>query len=78
MPLTLARLKVLARAIVATGAVEVGCDDCLAELDSLAELELAGKEVPVALRLVAEHIVRCPECAEELTALLAGLRALGE
>jgi Zn finger protein HypA/HybF involved in hydrogenase expression len=78
MTLTRDKLLEIAHAVVTTSEIEIGCDDCLAEIDSLAELQLAGKEVPEALRLIGEHIARCPECAEELTALRAGLSVLVE
>ncbi|HEX2570625.1 MAG TPA: hypothetical protein VH877_13800 [Polyangia bacterium] len=75
--LTLAELRHLARAVLVTAPEELDCDACLAEFDRLAEIALAGQAVPEALRLVEEHLGRCPDCHEEFQALLAALRALG-
>jgi alkylhydroperoxidase family enzyme len=43
--------------------VEIGCDDCLIQVASYCETELAGKELPEALRLVVRwaHTLLQPE-----------------
>jgi hypothetical protein len=55
----------------------LGCDECLAYIDQYAETTLAGKKIPEMMQLIEEHLRDCPECEEELQALLVALRALG-
>jgi len=74
MALKLAEVRSLVRAALATRPVEIGCDDCLAQVAAYAERELAGLPVSEALRLVEQHLGNCPECREEYEALLAALR----
>jgi hypothetical protein len=71
--LTLKEARDLFEALWATRDVEIGCDDCLMQVASYCETELAGKEVPEALRLVREHLEICAECHEEYQALLSAL-----
>lgn len=54
------------------------CDGCFEHLAEFAEAELAGKEIPEALRCVEKHIEQCACCQEEHNALLEGLRGLQE
>lgn len=68
--------KKLAEAAISVRPAEIGCDDCAAKLEVLAEHVLQAEDVPEALQLVEEHLRRCPECTEEFEALLAGLREL--
>jgi hypothetical protein len=71
--LTLKEVRDLLEAALATRDVEIGCDDCLMQVASYCETELAGKEMPEALRLVREHLEICPECHEEYQALLSAM-----
>jgi hypothetical protein len=71
--LILKEARDLFEAVLATRDVEIGCDDCLMQVASYCETELAGKEVPEALRLVREHLEICAECHEEYQALLTAL-----
>jgi hypothetical protein len=71
--LTLKDLRDLLEAARATRDVEIGCDDCLMQISRYCETELAGKDVPEALRLVREHLEICPECHEEYRALLSAM-----
>jgi hypothetical protein len=71
--LTLKEVRGLLKDLLATRDVEIGCDDCLMQVASYCETELAGKEVPEALRLVREHLEICPECHEEYQALLSAM-----
>jgi hypothetical protein len=71
--LTLKEVRDLLEASLATRDVEIGCDDCLMQVASYYEMELAGKEVPEALRLVREHLEICPDCHEEYQALLSAM-----
>jgi len=70
-------LKRLVRAAISARPVEIGCSECLAELDVFAEQTLADKEIPEALRLVREHLERCVDCREEFESLLVALRRVG-
>lgn len=67
-------LKRIVRAATSALPVEIGCDDCLAELDIFAEHKLANKELPEAMRVIEEHLERCDDCREEFVSLLAALR----
>ena len=67
-------VKALVQATVNTQEVELGCDDCLAQVGAYAERQLAGQTLPEALRRVEEHLRGCPECREEYEALLDALR----
>ncbi|MPZ21416.1 MAG: hypothetical protein GEV06_26510 [Luteitalea sp.] len=71
--LTLKNARDLCEALLATRDVEIGCDDCLMQVASYCETELAGKEIPEALRLVREHLEICAECREECQALLSAM-----
>jgi hypothetical protein len=71
--LTLKEVRDLLKDLLATREVEIGCDDCLMQIASYCETELAGKEVPEALRLVREHLEICAECHEEYQALLSAM-----
>lgn len=74
MALTLDALKKMVQAALITRPVEIGCYECLDQIDRFAERVLAGREIPEALRLVQEHLATCGECREEYEALLAALR----
>jgi hypothetical protein len=71
--LTLKNARDLCEALRATRDAEIGCDDCLMQVTSYCEIELAGKEIPEALRLVREHLEICAECHEEYQALLSAM-----
>ena len=71
--LTLKEVRDLLKDLLATREVEIGCDDCLMQIASYCETELAGKEVPEALRLVREHLEICTDCHEEYQALLSAM-----
>lgn len=76
MKLTPGILKALLRAVRMTRPDEVGCDECFAELDRFAELELAGRGAAEALPLVADHLAKCGSCREEYEALMEALRVM--
>jgi len=52
------------------------CDGCFAHLAAFAELQLAHKEIPEALRAVETHLRQCECCQAEFEALMEGLRTL--
>ncbi len=66
-------LRQLARVIVATRPDEIDCDEWLARVGRLAELERAGAPLPPDLTPVRQHIEVCPECVEEFKGLLLAL-----
>lgn len=74
MELDLETLKSVIRNIASARPDEIGCDDCLAELDRFAELELVGKSAADAFPLVADHLDRCRDCRQEYEALMEALR----
>lgn len=77
MPLSPQEVKWLVEAALETREDEIGCDDCLARVADYAERQLAGRELPEALRLVEAHLAGCYECQEEYEALRDALRASG-
>jgi hypothetical protein len=76
MTLDLDTLKRMVHGIITTHPDEIGCDECLEQLDRFVEMELAGKNAAEAMPLVQDHLERCDDCREEFEALLAALRAL--
>jgi hypothetical protein len=76
MTLDLDALKQMVREIMTTRPDEIGCDECLEQLDRFVEMTLAGRNAAEAMPLVQDHLERCDDCREEFEALLAALRAL--
>jgi len=74
MPLDRDQIGRLMRLVADTHEDEIPCDDCLAGMAAFAERELAGVEIPEALRRTEAHLQTCPECAEEYALLAAVLR----
>lgn len=68
-------LKKMVGMIATTSTVEIGCDECFAQLDRFAEMVLAGMSAADAMPLVQQHLDRCVDCREEFEALLAALKA---
>lgn len=67
------RIKRMVRNILTARPDEIGCDDCLEQLDRFVEMELAGKKAAEAMPLVQDHLERCRDCHEEFEALLKAL-----
>jgi hypothetical protein len=78
MRLTKESANKIARAAMSLSPGEIDCDDCAAKLELLAERILEARDIPEALKLVEEHLERCPECKEEFEEFLAGLRELDQ
>jgi hypothetical protein len=76
MNLEPAVLKEMVRVVLSTRPDEIGCDECLDQLDRFVEMKLAGKDAAQAMPLVQDHLERCRDCREEFEALLEALRAL--
>ena len=70
--------KALIGEIADTREVEIGCDECLEQLERFVEMKLSGLNAAQAMPLVREHVKICGECREEFEALLAALRSIGE
>ena len=71
-------LDKLVRMIAETREEEIGCDECLEQLDRFVEMKLSGLDAAQAMPLVQEHLEICGECREEFAALLAALQATEE
>jgi len=74
MPLDRRQIDRLLGFVADTCEDEIACDDCLAGMAAFAERELAGVEIPEALRRTETHLATCSECAEEYALLVAVLR----
>ncbi|MGD8625123.1 MAG: hypothetical protein PVJ34_11330 [Anaerolineae bacterium] len=70
------QVKQMARGIMTTRPDEIGCDECMQELDAFVDMTLAGRDAATAMPLVEDHLVRCGDCREEFEALLAAVQAL--
>lgn len=69
------KLKNLVREIAVTRPEEIGCDECLEQVDRFVEMELSGLNTAEAMPLVQDHLDKCDDCREEFEALLAALSA---
>ncbi len=67
-------VKRMVRSILTTRPDEIGCDECLAQMDRFVEMKLDGKDPAEAMPLVQDHLDRCRDCREEFEALLTALR----
>jgi hypothetical protein len=70
------QIRQLVRDVLNTRPDEIGCQECLEQLDQFVEMKLAGQDAASALPLVQDHLDRCKCCREEFEALLAVLQAL--
>ena len=64
----------LVRVVAETREVEIGCDECLEQLDRFAETELSGVEARAVMPLVDDHLDKCADCRSKFEALLRALR----
>jgi hypothetical protein len=64
----------LVRLLAETREIEIGCDQCFEQLDSIAETELSGLDASAAMPLVGDHLDKCADCRSTLEALLRALR----
>jgi len=65
----------VARQLEVTYEVEYSCDDVHRLLDQFAEAVLRGEDVARLMPLVQRHLDMCPDCREELEALLRVIQA---
>jgi len=61
--------------LLAPAADEITCADCREQLSDYYEAVNAGGEIPTPLAPLAQHLARCPYCAEELQMLQATMTA---
>ncbi len=64
----------LVRVVAETHETEIGCDECLEQLDSFAETELCGVKATAAMPLVGDQLDKCADCRSKFEALLTALR----
>ncbi|HZY64405.1 MAG: hypothetical protein M3N10_07305 [Actinomycetota bacterium] len=69
-------LNKLMRAVLETSDHELGCDECLDQVDRFVEMELAGLDAAAAMPLVHNHLQKCGDCREEFEALLVTVQAM--
>lgn len=67
-------LKNLLRRIEITQEIELSCDETYELLDRYAEMVVRGENPAQLLPLVKHHLEMCPDCHEELEALLSVLQ----
>jgi hypothetical protein len=63
--------------VVGPAGPELTCEECFAELDRYAELELAGSDAEAAVPGMRAHLDGCPACHEDHESLLALIRSEG-
>lgn len=68
-------MKPLVMGLANTQAEELACDDVYALLDVYAERTLQGEDVAALMPLIRHHMDMCPDCREELAALLRSIEA---
>ncbi len=76
MSLSNEQISSLLHMISSTSNDSLDCDGCFGLLAEFADSELAGKELPEALKSVETHLRQCTCCKDEYQTLLAGLREL--
>lgn len=69
------RFKSIMKLIFLTEVIEIGCDDCFAQVDKYVDMLRAGADPGEVLPKVKEHLGRCQLCEEEFRALIAILEA---
>jgi hypothetical protein len=67
--------RTLAEVLLKTKPDEITCDEWLDQVAVFAEQIAASRPIPAELQRLVDHVNICPECAEELDALVAALRA---
>jgi hypothetical protein len=64
------QMKELLRVVMATAPEEIDCDEFLARVGAYLEAIEPDGKIPPDLWAVSQHLEVCPECKEELDALL--------
>jgi len=70
--------KALIEMVLGTRDQEMTCDECVADIAELVEVQLTGKPLSAALQAVQDHLERCRDCADEYHVLRQALAALAE
>lgn len=65
MKITKDQIEQILTAVAKTSDEEVSCQSCEDRLAQFAEIQLAGKEIPDALKAIEQHLNDCAECIEE-------------
>ena len=63
-------LRGMGAMVARTGAEEMSCEECFAEMDRLVERVASGGDLNALGPLVADHLRRCGDCYEEYAVLL--------
>jgi hypothetical protein len=64
------KIRELLQQVIATEPTEIDCEELLARVGAYVESATSERELSVELRVVAQHLEVCPECKEEIEALL--------
>lgn len=78
MALTKDQISNLLGMVTSSESDEMACDDCFVKVGEFAELHLASKPVPDAMKAVQIHLEQCLCCKDEFDALLKALSAIEE
>lgn len=78
MSLTKEQINTLIGMIDSVETDDLDCDGCFGKMAEFAELHLACREVPEALKAVEKHMQQCACCKDEFKALMNGLKAIEE
>lgn len=71
-PQTLAKIL---QSLAVTEEIEIGCEDCIDELDKYVDMLRQGKDMAKVMPLVQHHLDICSCCHEDLEALIDALEA---
>ncbi len=78
MPLQYRHASTLAQVLLLTRPEELTCDQWLEEVPGYVELCVSGEQIPERFALLEHHLMICPECAEELAAMVTAVKTLGD
>jgi hypothetical protein len=78
MELAVLKFKMIMQGILISHPHEIGCADCYQHIDAYVELVLDGENAAQVYPRVHEHLQRCRNCQEELTALISALRGFDQ
>lgn len=76
MSLSKDQVSLLLGMVVSAEPDELDCDGCLGRVAEFAELHVACKEIPEAMKAVEIHLEQCMCCKDEFNALLKGLSVI--
>jgi len=71
-PQTLAKIL---QSLAVTEEIEIGCEDCIDELDKYVDMLRQGKDMAKVMPLVQHHLDICSCCHEDFEALIDALEA---